>query len=187
MPAVCPKHNVERYPSGYCPQCDEDYRSRNKDRIKLRRKKYYDAHKDKEKLLAKTYRSEHKKERRLYVKKWRGANKDKERLYGKKYRDANQDKVKLCSKKYYEEHKEQRKLYQKKNFNTPSGKMKYRARAAVHRAIKTGKLVRHPCQVCNAPKSEAHHHRGYAEEYWLDVVFLCPTHHRLADQAGAVE
>ena len=49
-----------------------------------------------------------------------------------------------------------------------------RAHAAVARAIKTGDLVKEPCQVCGSPESEAHH-PDYSSP--LDVMWLCSLHH----------
>lgn len=51
------------------------------------------------------------------------------------------------------------------------------ARRAVATAIRTGDLERQPCLVCGQP-GEAHHHLGYEPEHWLDVEWLCRTHHK---------
>ena len=50
------------------------------------------------------------------------------------------------------------------------------AHAKVYRAMKNGVLVRQPCFICG-DKSEAHH-PDYSRP--LDVVWLCPPHHRQA-------
>lgn len=55
---------------------------------------------------------------------------------------------------------------------------RYRARGAVAYALKTGKLIRKPCEVCGDPKSQAHHH-DYSKP--LDVKWLCQTHHRIEE------
>lgn len=47
-------------------------------------------------------------------------------------------------------------------------------RAATSNAIRTGKLVRKPCEVCGEAKSEAHHD-DYTKP--LDVRWLCRVHH----------
>ncbi len=85
-----------------------------------------------------------------------------------------------------------RKAYEK----TPEGKaavaranQKYRsrnprkdkARAAVARAIKSGKLKRQPCFICG--ESAHAHHPDYDRE--LDVTWLCPEHHKAAHRAAA--
>lgn len=52
---------------------------------------------------------------------------------------------------------------------------KDRARSKVYLAVKAGKLVRRPCEVCGNPQSEAHH-IDYANA--LQVQWLCRLHHR---------
>lgn len=51
---------------------------------------------------------------------------------------------------------------------------KARAHAAVQRAIAKGKLVRVSCEVCQDPKSQAHHD-DYSKP--LEVRWLCHAHH----------
>lgn len=54
-----------------------------------------------------------------------------------------------------------------------------RAHGAVQRALKSGELVRQPCEVCGNPDSEAHHD-DYEKP--LEVQWLCRLHHREADK-----
>lgn len=59
---------------------------------------------------------------------------------------------------------------------------KLAARKAVNKAIRAGKLTRPETCRCGRPSPlEAHHHRGYAREHRLDVVFLCRDCHRQED------
>lgn len=51
------------------------------------------------------------------------------------------------------------------------------AHGVVAKALKSGKLDRLPCWVCGGERSEAHH-PDYSHP--LDVVWLCPRHHKLA-------
>jgi hypothetical protein len=51
---------------------------------------------------------------------------------------------------------------------------KANARAKMKHAIKRGRLVRLPCEVCGDAKSHGHH-EDYAKP--LDVVWLCQKHH----------
>ena len=44
----------------------------------------------------------------------------------------------------------------------------------VSNAIRDGRLIRQPCEVCGDPKSEAHH-RDYLKPF--DVMWLCRSHH----------
>ena len=55
---------------------------------------------------------------------------------------------------------------------------KQNARAAVHRAIKAGKLTRELCQECGAEYGEAHH-SCYCRDCWLRVEWLCSACHRV--------
>lgn len=50
------------------------------------------------------------------------------------------------------------------------------AHGAVQSAIKTGRLVRQPCEVCGKQRTYAHHD-DYSK--LLEVRWLCPFHHRL--------
>ena len=80
---------------------------------------------------------------------------------------------------------EARKLYAKTETGKAAAiraKRKYIERCAVKRgvhvitgnAIRDGKLVKQPCEVCGAKKVHAHHD-DYAKP--LDVRWLCPKHH----------
>lgn len=52
------------------------------------------------------------------------------------------------------------------------------AHAAVHRAIKSGRLVRpNRCELCNTPGPVIAHHWSYAPEHRLDVDFICRRCH----------
>ncbi len=53
-------------------------------------------------------------------------------------------------------------------------KLKRAARISARHAIKTGKLLRQPCEVCGAIKVDAHHD-DYSKR--LDVRWLCRKHH----------
>lgn len=55
-------------------------------------------------------------------------------------------------------------------------KEKRAAHAAVHSALKTGRLTRCPCEICGATNSVQAHHDDYSKP--LDVMWLCVTHHR---------
>jgi hypothetical protein len=51
---------------------------------------------------------------------------------------------------------------------------KVRAHWAVYKAVKKGKLIRKPCEVCGVERSQAHHH-DYSKP--LDVRWLCKKCH----------
>jgi hypothetical protein len=52
---------------------------------------------------------------------------------------------------------------------------KYRAWGAVSNALRRGKLVKQPCEICGSTTVEAHH-EDYSRP--LDVHWLCQEHHR---------
>jgi hypothetical protein len=66
------------------------------------------------------------------------------------------------------------------DWDAPPHRQVLRARNAVARATRDGKLDRpNQCSGCGAAcKPEAHHHNGYDDEHALDVVWLCRPCHR---------
>lgn len=70
---------------------------------------------------------------------------------------------------------------------TKAGRMRHSAREAVRNAVRTGRLVRQPCEVCGDPKAQAHHHLGYEREHRLHVRWLCHAHHVEAHLISAAE
>lgn len=110
--------------------------------------------------------------------------------------DGHLNKCKTCTKRdvstrYYEPEAHARIVeYEKKRFQDPERKKKVlayqknrrqrkpgktRARRMVLNAIRSGKVVRLPCEVCGDTKSQAHH-TDYRQP--LNVKWLCFKHHR---------
>ena len=106
--------------------------------------------------------------------------------------DGHLNKCKHCTKKdVSENYKKNRKhyaQYEKERNQRPERKSavleyqrrrranfpgKYKARNAVSNAIRDGRLVRQPCEICG-DKSQAHHD-DYRKP--LDVRWLCRKHH----------
>lgn len=59
---------------------------------------------------------------------------------------------------------------------------KYDARRAVYWALRLGMIKKGPCAdhgstACQG-KVEAHHHKGYTPDVWLDIVWVCRRHHQ---------
>lgn len=88
------------------------------------------------------------------------------------------------SESYYSRHK-----------RDPDFRQKAKCRTAVTRAIRLGLLVREPCSSCGHPPDvinrrssiEAHHHRGYSDEYALDVEWVCRGCHRMRERGSAAD
>lgn len=84
----------------------------------------------------------------------------------KEYALANPGVVQIAKTRYRDSHPEE-----------------YRARTVVGNALRDGKIVRPgSCQTCGKScKPQAHHYRGHAPEFHLDVEWLCRTCHNIAD------
>lgn len=54
---------------------------------------------------------------------------------------------------------------------------KIKARSFLNDRVRSGDVKRLPCELCAHHESEAHHHKGYAEENWLNVQWLCKQCH----------
>lgn len=109
---------------------------------------------------------------------------------------AEQRAARSSNRQYYRE--QDRALYAKHREKIIAKRRAYRAanpeKVAAYKAVKRAKrmnmLTVGPCQVCGlTPKKvngrqriEAHHHKGYAPEHQLDVIWLCRSHHRIANR-----
>lgn len=71
---------------------------------------------------------------------------------------ATRQRMNTYVKRYNQEHKE-----------------RYKAKNAVNNALRDGKLHKLPCFECGSVKVEAHHP---SYDLPLDVVWLCPVHHK---------
>jgi DNA-binding NarL/FixJ family response regulator len=49
----------------------------------------------------------------------------------------------------------------------------------VQEAVKRGELVKDRCADCGSKNVHAHHPNGYDQPSDLDVIWLCPAHHKL--------
>lgn len=63
----------------------------------------------------------------------------------------------------------------------PEDPVKRAARKIVERAIREGRLVQSACGECGAQRAHAHH-EDYSKP--LDVVWLCPKHHKNRHRRG---
>lgn len=107
--------------------------------------------------------------------------------------DGHLNKCKECAKRDVRDNRSSRRLqysaYERQRFQSPARKAaqyasavrhrrKYperaRARQAVRNAIRDGKLLEQPCEVCGG-KPQAHH-EDYAKPF--EVQWLCFKHHR---------
>lgn len=87
----------------------------------------------------------------------------KDRAYRQKLLSEKPEVVKAAKAKSYS-----------KNKDKPDFKMKSLSRSKTARAIKTGKIVKKPCEICGKEPADAHHD-DYSKP--LDVRWLCKPHH----------
>lgn len=132
--------------------------------------------------------------RRTYNKDWRSKNKEHVLGYGRAYYADNKERVLEYSKTYYDDNKD-RILERVKQYNqTESGKsrskqrkkvygennpQKIKAKSAVNRAVRTGRLKSIndcDCQVCGK-QAQHYHHWSYDRIHWLHVIPLCVKCH----------
>lgn len=102
--------------------------------------------------------------------------------YMKKWRDSHKELVKASYDKWYK--KNYKKYYEKNKKRIVSNTDKWKsenesekvaARFAARYAVKTGKILKYPCEICGELKVEGHH-KDYSKP--LDVNWLCQLHHR---------
>ena len=74
-----------------------------------------------------------------------------------------------------EAYKESHKKALTAQYYDPKNLIKRRARYNTRQAIKDGRLVKQPCEVCGSINVQCHH-EDYSNP--LNVIWLCPKHHR---------
>lgn len=79
------------------------------------------------------------------------------------------------ARRYQEPERHKDALEQSRNYKIRNPE-KYRAHMAVGNAIKSGKLVRQPCEKCGTEIRVQAHHEDYSKP--LDVMWFCFQHHR---------
>jgi len=106
---------------------------------------------------------------------------DDGKAYQREYRRKNRDKINARKRENPWHRTEKgkvsnRKAYLKVQREQPE---KYKARYNLNNAVMLGKIERPTvCEKCGTSGMiQGHHHKGYAEEYWLDVEWLCASCH----------
>ena len=110
--------------------------------------------------------------RRELNKKYREENRERCRALCKKHREENRELYRESSRKHYQKNKQ---THKERVRDYARSSIKTRVVSAANYAIKTGKLIRQPCEVCGAEKVDAHHD-DYAKP--LEVRWLCRSHHK---------
>lgn len=144
----------------WCRGCKSGYYQDNREETREKHRKYYEDNKSHIIQMNKDYRLADPDRTKRSRKADYHAHSDAYKARAKQWGKDNPEKVLEYRKKERDEHPE-----------------KFKARAAVQRAKSLGYLFPEPCEVCGSMKVDAHHHKGYAFEFWLDVQWLCKKHH----------
>lgn len=88
----------------------------------------------------------------------------------------NREYHRKYERKYFsiDENKLRRNERMKRYRDDPLSRYKHVARWLTNKAIKAGRLIRKPCEICGKDEAEAHHDDYYKP---LDVRWLCNFHH----------
>jgi hypothetical protein len=151
-------YNNKAYKDGHLSRCKSCCSEFEQSTAGIERRLRY-SHSSKGKEHAKQYRQSDKRI---------SAN----RQYAKKYRETENGKV--VTKKYYEKSK------------TEHPEM-YKARTALMHAMQDGKIKKPSvCDNCGKQHYYIHgHHWSYLPEHRLDIIWLCPSCHKLIHQNTA--
>lgn len=113
-----------------------------------------------------------------YKKKW--AKKHRERLNAKSRAMWHSEKVQARVRRYAQLNREKinARSLAKYHADTPYRRRKRSARSRVNDAVLRGVLVKLPCKDCGSRINvQGHHHKGYAQKNWLNVIWLCVKCH----------
>lgn len=98
-------------------------------------------------------------------------------------------KVKAKRKAYFqtEKGKEVKRISAKKCYDANPEKVK--AWNALNNAVQRGKFPRPSgqCSRCDQPATEYHHHNGYDEKHWFDVIPVCKMCHEAEHHGNVVD
>jgi len=100
------------------------------------------------------------------------------RAYSRRWNQSRQGQAYHRAYKRTPPYKAQENIRRTQRRNVP----KIKAREAINAALRYGRLTKKPCAVCGDSHTEAHHLLGYAPADRLQVIWLCPAHHRRAEE-----
>ena len=160
------------------------YQAANKDKINAQRKIFRETNSER---LSQEQREKYEKNREFYLHRMR------------EYQKRNRPKILANHAEYYQNHKDEFLKKSKAYRQTTAGKSvlkkahererrlhheKIKARWILANAIRDHRKIRGThCENCGVTvEIEAHHHNGYAAEFALDVIWLCPPCHKAADR-----
>lgn len=144
----------------------KEWREKHREHLSAYNKRYQQEHREEIRERRKKYRARNKDKIKETTAKWKENNPD----YSRKYYQANAEKLRKKSLSWAKEHRETVNKSAIRRRENRYGS----AHIAVQYAIKIGKLVKMPCEVCGEEMSEAHHDDYNSP---LEVRWLCKKCH----------
>lgn len=168
-----------------CKECKKNYQKENTARLTEYQMEYYQEHRQGIIERVRQYAIDNiekiSKAKKAYFQNHRADEMRRHREYKQNHPDEYRQYQKEYQRKYRQTEKgqsAQRATHIKTRTNHPE---KYNARKAVNHAVEYNKIPNVKtliCSVCNKSQaSHYHHHKGYAQEFWLDVVPVCAICH----------
>lgn len=150
----------------WCKKCASEYSKSEKAKESQRR------HRETESYRMSQRRYDQSEKGKTTKRQWSRSEKAKE--YRRKWDKT--DKAKAIYKRYRESDKGKA-TQQRDREHYPE---RHAARHKVNFAVECGELLcakDQDCAICGREAQSYHHHKGYAREYWLDVIPLCNVCH----------
>jgi len=129
------------------------YALKNRDKILAYHKKYWKNYYPEVKEKVKAYQADG------YLKNWK-----KQHEYSRKYKQTEIGKKNHCE------------IARKDRIKHP---LQHQARSAVAQAVRSGRLIKKPCEICGSMEKIEAHHNDYRKK--LIVRWLCAYHHRVVE------
>jgi murein L,D-transpeptidase YcbB/YkuD len=145
---------------GQCKDCNREYQRENKEERAEYKRNYYKSNKESIETKKRKYQSE---------------NKEKIAEYKRRYGKENAEYIAIKRREYRQTEKGKASEIARSVKSALKFPQKRKARIAVSNAIRLGKLIRQPCEVCGADNKIQAHHPDYSQP--LIVTWLCMKHH----------
>lgn len=180
-------------PDGRLKQCktcekakQQAYYAVNKDRLLAQQKAYHHRTKAERNAKSREYHATHREERCAKQRAKYGADPELRRANNEASRRnylARKEHFRALAKAYAKTERGKdaiRKAHARERELFPE---RIKARYCVSNAVRDGRLKKaKACEQCGKRgRIEAHHHKGYEPEHRLDVQWLCPPCHDIAD------
>lgn len=94
----------------------------------------------------------------------------------KEYAAANVEKIRAAKREYAARPESVKRSIERTKVYREKYKIRYKAYCSVANAIRDGKLIPRPCEVCGTEEFVHAHHEDYSKP--LEVKWLCGIHHK---------